>query len=149
MRTPEIGTSHTLEYTVRPEDAATFDGEMIHPVYSTPSVVRTMERAARLALLPYLEEGEVGAGHEVHVIHRAPAPIGAHVRVTATITAHAPRRLTCTTVTNHGDRVIATGTVVQGIVAAADFRSRYEAAQDAPGPAPGAGAGHRDDPALR
>ncbi len=137
MRTPTIGATVTHTHTVSAAEAPAFDGVVVHEVYGTAFVVRDMERTARLALVPLLEAGEEGVGREVRVRHVAPTPFGRTVVFTATVTAFDDRTLTTEIVAKDGDRVIATGAVVQGIVNLERFRAAYAAlATPAPAPAP-------------
>jgi predicted thioesterase len=41
-------------------------------VFSTPAMILLLERAAREALRPFLEDGEESVGVEVHVEHLGP-----------------------------------------------------------------------------
>ena len=55
-----------------------------HPVYSTYRMARDCEWAARLVILPYLEDGEEGVGAGLRLRHGRPAQVGATIVVTAT-----------------------------------------------------------------
>lgn len=57
------------------------------PVFSTPSMILLMERAARKAIEPYLEPGEASVGATVQIAHLAPTPLGAEVCAVARVTA--------------------------------------------------------------
>jgi len=46
---------------------------LVHPVYSTWSMVRHVELASRKVILPYLEPDEEAVGYSVSVTHLAPA----------------------------------------------------------------------------
>ncbi len=52
-------------------------------VFSTPSLVGLVERAAVAAVQPHLPEGQTTVGYEVSVRHLAPTPIGMRVRAVA------------------------------------------------------------------
>ena len=56
-------------------------------VFSTPFMVLLMERAARKAIEPYLEPGEVSVGAMLQVDHLAGTPLGAEVRGVARVTS--------------------------------------------------------------
>lgn len=56
-------------------------------VFSTPSMILLMERAARKVIEPFLEPGETSVGAIVQVDHLAPTPIGSEVRAVARVTA--------------------------------------------------------------
>ena len=46
-------------------------------VFSTPNMILLMERAAKEALRPFLDDGEESVGTAVNVQHLAATPIGA------------------------------------------------------------------------
>lgn len=71
---------------VTPEMFARFEGKVVHPAYSTVSMVYHMEWASRKIILPYLEDEEEGIGGAVSVKHIAPTAEGSIVTVTATVT---------------------------------------------------------------
>ncbi len=56
-------------------------------VFSTPYMILLMERAARKAIEPFLEPGEVSVGASVNIEHLAGTPLGAEVRGVARVTA--------------------------------------------------------------
>jgi fluoroacetyl-CoA thioesterase len=82
----EIGQVATVTAKVTPDMFAQFEGKVVHPAYSTVSMVYHMEWAARQIILPYLEEHEEGIGGAVYVKHIAPSPEGSTISVTATLT---------------------------------------------------------------
>jgi fluoroacetyl-CoA thioesterase len=82
----EIGQTATVTATVTAEMFAQFEGKVVHPAYSTVSMVYHMEWAARQIILPYLEDHEEGIGGAVYVKHIAPSPEGSNIKVTATLT---------------------------------------------------------------
>ncbi|TXK89548.1 thioesterase [Parageobacillus sp. SY1] len=75
-----------VEAVVTPDMFAQFEGNVVHPAYSTVSMVYHMEWASRKIILPYLEEHEEGMGVAVSVKHIAPTTEGSTVTVTATVT---------------------------------------------------------------
>ncbi|RIW33264.1 thioesterase [Bacillus salacetis] len=81
-----VGQTASITAAVTPEMFAQFDGEVVHPVYSTVSMVYHMEWASRKIILPYLEEGEEGMGGAVSMKHIAPSGEGTSVTITATLT---------------------------------------------------------------
>lgn len=82
----KIGQTATITAEVTSDMYAQFEGQVVHPAYSTVSMVYHMEWAARQIILPYLEDHEEGIGGAVFVKHRAPTPAGEIVKVTATLT---------------------------------------------------------------
>ena len=65
-------------------------------VYSTPAMVWHMERAAVIAVSPYLDDDEVSVGVHVDIYHIAGTAIGETVRATARLVEVQGRRLTFT-----------------------------------------------------
>jgi fluoroacetyl-CoA thioesterase len=82
----KVGDTAVVEAVVTPDMFAQFEGNVVHPAYSTVSMVYHMEWASRKIILPYLEEHEEGMGAAVSVKHIAPTTEGATVTVTATVT---------------------------------------------------------------
>lgn len=143
----EPGMVATVEGVVTEEMVAQFAGQMIHPVLSTAMMVYYMEWAARLIILPYLEDGEEGMGRAVSVQHIAPAPIGTSFRAVATLQrvkqkeseAHeiqpeqTTRRVSqriqvdCKVQVWAGERLLGEGEVVQMVVAKAFIEERLRA----------------------
>lgn len=62
------------------------------PVLATPALVAMMENAAMLEARAHLQEGETTVGGSIDVLHLKPSPVGAEIRVTATITFHEERK---------------------------------------------------------
>ncbi len=71
-----LGQTARVETTVTEEMFAQFEGTVVHPAYSTVSMVYHMEWAARKIILPYLESSEEGVGGAVNVKHLNMAPLG-------------------------------------------------------------------------
>lgn len=84
----EIGRQETIEVKVTEEMFARFEGEVVHPVYSTVAMVYHMEWVSRKIILPFLERGEEGMGGAVTLKHVSPSPLASNVTLTATLTKH-------------------------------------------------------------
>lgn len=82
----QVGDTAAVIAVVTPEMFARFEGKVVHPAYSTVSMVYHMEWASRKIILPYLEDAEEGIGGAVSVKHIAPTAEGSIVTVTATVT---------------------------------------------------------------
>ncbi|WP_079508560.1 thioesterase family protein [Mesobacillus jeotgali] len=82
----KAGQTASIEVIVTPDMFARFEGKLVHPVYSTVSMVYHMEWVSRQIILPFLEEDEEGMGGAVTVKHVAPCIEGAEVVITATVT---------------------------------------------------------------
>ncbi|MDP9106473.1 MAG: thioesterase family protein [Candidatus Eremiobacteraeota bacterium] len=99
MRTPVVGSSHTVEMTV--DERVTVPGLLpevpswaeMPPVLATAMLVACMEWAALEALKPFLDDDERSLGIVVDMTHTAPTPIGVRVRATATIRAVEGRQI--------------------------------------------------------
>lgn len=81
----ELGREETIEIIVTEDMFASFEGEVVHPVYSTVAMTYHMEWVSRKIILPFLEEHEEGMGASVKLNHLAPSPLGSLVRLTATL----------------------------------------------------------------
>jgi predicted thioesterase len=76
----KIGSLGELVCTVDPTMTITLGGIDQATVFSTPSMIMLMERSAREALRPFLEEGEESVGVKVQVEHVGAAVLGSTVR---------------------------------------------------------------------
>jgi fluoroacetyl-CoA thioesterase len=112
----KAGQSASIKIIVTPEMFARFEGEIVHPAYSTVSMVYHMEWVSRQIILPYLEPHEEGMGGAVTIKHIAPCAEGAEVIVTATVTdLHGNTVITNVKAENNG-RLIGVGEVKQVIL---------------------------------
>lgn len=112
----QIGESKTMTVEVTKEMVAQFAGEVVHPVYSTASMVYHMEWVSRQLLIPYLEADEEGMGAAVSVKHLAPSGLGTKVKLTATISAVSDRRMTTVVTAENAVGLIGKGEVTQVIL---------------------------------
>jgi predicted thioesterase/predicted N-acetyltransferase YhbS len=121
-----VGTA-SLDFTVTPEDTAAALGSGSLPVLGTPRLLAWCEAATCAALGPELAAGTTSVGTRVTLEHRAPSPVGDHVRVTASRT-HADGRLHRFTVAAQtaDGRVLATGEVTRVVVDSTRFLSRMQ-----------------------
>ncbi len=119
------GTAARLEVVVDESMVARFDRlGLVHPVYATWAVVRHMEEASRMLLLPYLEPHEDAVGWAVEVVHLAPTPVGMRVQVEATLEAVEGRRVRCRVEACNEREKVAEGTHVQVVVPRGWLRDR-------------------------
>lgn len=81
----QIGKQAVVHAVVSPEMFAQFEGEVIHPAYSTVTMIYHMEWASRLLIIPYLDEEEEGIGGAVSARHLSPSPEGSSIIITATV----------------------------------------------------------------
>lgn len=84
----EPGLTGELTLKVQESDTARHSGgETLPPVFSTPNVIRLLERTAHTTILPYLTEGQGSVGVVVNIRHLAATPIGFTVRTRAEVLA--------------------------------------------------------------
>lgn len=119
---PARGDTATLEITVTDDMTAHVAGRQIHPVYGTAALVQHMEQVCRELLEPHLEAGEEGVGYSIEASHRAPVPVGAQVKLTATVAQVGHNRLICEVLARHGNELVARGSFEQRIVDLEAFR---------------------------
>lgn len=81
----EIGRKETIEIEVTEDMFASFEGTVVHPVYSTVAMVYHMEWVSRKIILPFLEEHEEGMGGAVKLKHIDASPLHSKVTLTATL----------------------------------------------------------------
>lgn len=91
------------------EDAASFHGELLHPVYATFALARDFEWSSRLFFLEMREDDEEGVGTFLQIEHYSPARIGEEVTIRATAESILGNELICIIEARSGDRIIATG----------------------------------------
>lgn len=125
----KTGQTAEIHVKVEPEMFASFEGEIIHPVYSTASMVYHMEWASRQTILPFLEDHEEGMGGAVKMKHLAPCPEGAYVTVSATVTDLKGNTVITNVKAESGGKLVGVGEVKQVILAKAQIREKVIAFQ--------------------
>jgi len=105
----KIGDVGELTWIVDPTMTITLGGVPQATVFSTPSMIMLMERSAREALRPLLEEGEESVGVEVQVEHIGAAVLGSTVRGVAKVVEIDDRRVSFEVHAYVGDREIGWG----------------------------------------
>ncbi|MBN1231493.1 MAG: thioesterase family protein [Anaerolineales bacterium] len=81
-----IGATHEISFIVTEKDSAAAVGSGLLDVFSTPSMIAGMEKAAAVLLQTYLEDPQSSVGIMLNVEHLAPTPIGSSVYITAKVT---------------------------------------------------------------
>lgn len=120
------GIVREVEATVTQEMCPTFDGVVVHRVYSTWSMVHHMELAARKVLVDYLDDDEEGIGARVVVDHRNPAGIGTRVRIRAELTEVRHNRAICRVTAWDKDRLLGEGEQVQVVMKKDKLKKLFE-----------------------
>ncbi len=98
---------------------------LVHPLYATWMMVKHMEEASRKLILPYLEPHEEAMGHAVEVVHLAPTPVGARVRVRATLERVEGRRVYTRVEAFNEQKKVGEGRHVQALVPRSWLEARY------------------------
>lgn len=75
----ELGIKGRKEAVVTLANVATSVGSGTVKVFSTPSMIQLMERAALFSIEPYLEKGQSSVGTHINVSHCAATPVGMKV----------------------------------------------------------------------
>ncbi len=114
--TIQVGNIASISFSVTDRMQAKFDDRVIHPVCSTWDMAHQFEIASRKALEEHLEDNEQGIGSFLSIDHVRPAPVGAEVKVVATITELDETTVVCDiTATVHGT-ICAKGKQVQRVL---------------------------------
>jgi fluoroacetyl-CoA thioesterase len=111
-----IGDTVSLEFKVIASDLAQFNGQMVHPFYSTFSLGRDAEWTCRQFVLQMKEEGEEGIGTFLNIQHKSPALLGEIVVINAEIIRLDGNQIDCSFQATVGSRLIAEGEQGQRIL---------------------------------
>jgi fluoroacetyl-CoA thioesterase len=122
------GTVGDVRITVTEAMLANFDElGLVHPVYSTWTMVKHMEEASRKVILPVLDADEDAVGHSIDVVHLAPTPVGAWVVARAILDRIEGRRIYCRLEAYNVRERIGEGHNVQVVVSRQRLRERFHA----------------------
>lgn len=125
----QSGDQATLEFTVTDEDTAAVLGSGDLPVLGTPRLLAWAEAATCAAIRDSLTGGQTSVGSRVQLDHVGASPVGAGLRVTATVTHVDGRLLRFEVVAEHtaDDKVVGHGEVTRVVVDRGRFLSRLGA----------------------
>jgi len=112
----QIGDKVSLEFLVKDNDLAAFQGEMVHPFYSTFALGRDAEWTCRQFVLEMKESDEEGIGTFLNIKHVSPALLGETVKITATVKLLSGNKINCDFQVCVGERIIAEGEQGQAIL---------------------------------
>lgn len=112
----QVGDTVSLDFLVKEADLAAFQGEMVHPFYSTFALGRDAEWTCRQFVLNMKDSDEEGIGTFLNIKHVSPALLGETVQILATIIALAGNKINCHFTVRVGERIIAEGEQGQAIL---------------------------------
>jgi predicted thioesterase len=112
----KLGKEESIEVIVTDDMFASFEGEVVHPVYSTVAMTYHMEWVSRKIILPFLESHEEGMGASVQLRHIAASPLGTFVTLTATVIELRDNLVKTNVIATNHLGVIGKGEVVQVIL---------------------------------
>ncbi|HEY8937992.1 MAG TPA: hypothetical protein VIM65_22370 [Cyclobacteriaceae bacterium] len=101
---------------VQPEDLATFQGTVVHPVYATFSLARDVEWTTRQFIIDMCDDTEEGIGTFLSIDHRSPALLDDEVVITAWVDQLNDNELICFFEVKVDDRLVAIGRTGQKIL---------------------------------
>lgn len=123
------GATTEFSVTVTEDMRPVFNGQVVHNVMSTVSMIYYMELAGRQIILPYLEEGEEGAGFAVDIKHIGPAVVGQEVKIRAICTEVTRNRVVCDVVAETNLNLVGKGSFTQAIFQCQDLLERIAVLQ--------------------
>ncbi|MGN7469562.1 thioesterase family protein [Brevibacillus sp. SAFN-007a] len=123
------GITAEFTVTVTEDMLPTFEGQVVHPVMSTVSMIYYMEWAGRQVILPFLEEDEEGSGFAVDIRHVGPAVVGQTVTFKAVCREVTEKRVVCEVTADTVRNRVGVGTFTQAIFNKHEIRRRFEALQ--------------------
>ena len=124
--TPKIGTTGEHRFIVAQEHAITFATDGMPAVLSTPNLIALMERTAREAIAPFLEQDERSVGVEVELRHLAPTPLGAQVTVTTRVIGVTGRFVDFQVEARDPQELIARGVHKRAVIRTSAFTKRVQ-----------------------
>lgn len=89
----KIGLTGSAEVPVSNSNTAKTMGSGDLDVFATPAMIALMEKAATLAVQPYIDEGSSTVGTVINVKHMAATPIGLNITARAQLVKVEGKRL--------------------------------------------------------
>jgi fluoroacetyl-CoA thioesterase len=122
----QIGAKREEVVEVGNDNAIRFLGTEGARVLSTPQMILCMEHACRNLILPMLDPGHDTVGTHVNVWHRAAAPLGAKVTVSAELLAVNDRRAVFRVEARLGEKIVGEGTHQRAVIDTARFSEKVK-----------------------
>jgi 2-methylisocitrate lyase-like PEP mutase family enzyme/predicted thioesterase len=127
-RSIPLGVRAEAEEVVEFKHTLTAHHPALPPVYSTPNMIRLMERATFLALQPYCDGDEISVGTAINIQHRAASGIGSRIKAEAVLDSFDGRFYTLRVSARNGSQAIGQGTVSRAIVSTGKFQEKFKIA---------------------
>ena len=121
-----VGTVAEAEEVVEFKHTLTAHHASLPPIYSTPDMVRLMERATFLLLQPFAEGDEISVGTSINIEHRAASGIGAKIKAEAILESFDGRFYLMRVAALDNTEVIGRGTIGRAIVSVAEFTEKLK-----------------------
>src|SRR5215831_953791 len=118
---PRIGAAGELQFLVEQKHCIDFATDGMPAVLSTPNLIGLLERTAREALAPFLEEDERSVGAEIELRHFAPTPPGEQVTCTARVVSAEGATVTFQIEAHDGHELIARGLHKRAVIQVEKF----------------------------
>ncbi|MBI3233834.1 MAG: hypothetical protein HYZ42_07295 [Bacteroidetes bacterium] len=112
----KAGDKISLEFVVKETDVAAFEGNTVHPVYSTFALGRDAEWTCRQFVINMKEDGEEGIGTMLTIQHHSPALLGQTVVIEGCLKSIERNEIICEYMAKVNDRLIASGETGQKIL---------------------------------
>lgn len=119
-----IGRMMEMEFDVTAEHVIDFATGGMPAVLSTPRLIGWIERTAREALAPLLDDTERSVGAEIEIRHLAPTPLGARVTCLARVIQTDGATVLFQVEARDGSEVIAKGLHRRAVIQVAAFARR-------------------------
>ncbi len=120
----KAGIKGQTEVEVVFENTAAAVGSGAMEVFSTPSMIALMEKAALESVMPALDEGQTTVGVRLEVSHLAATPMGMTVRAESELLSIEKRMLHFKVAAYAGEELVGEGTHIRCIVDAQRFMSK-------------------------
>ena len=120
------GITGEAETTVSEDNTAIKMGSGTLPVFATPAMVATVEKAAWSSVAGELEEGQSTVGTAMSLSHESATPVGLKITAKTTLTAIDRRKLTFSWEAYDEAGIIGRGTPARFIVDNEKFVSKAE-----------------------
>ena len=123
---PKIGTLGETTFVVEQKHCIEFATDGMPAVFSTPNLVRLLERTARQAIAPFLEANERSVGIEIELRHLAPTPLGQRVTITTRVIHAEGKQVTFQVEARDAHELIARGVHTRAIIRVESFSRRVQ-----------------------